>query len=160
MGRGCGPMSLHPSSERSYEQTRANCATPGCTRLHSTEKSPAPDSSTTIGSPGLASPVQYRCRRHPPTSTSRPGGGNGGVSPGCWAVAFAARSAPASRATGNRISVRAIRLVEDPAHRLLERLAKLGRGGAEVEGGDGHRTEKAGEGVLAQPRGGAVALRH
>src|SRR3954470_4269053 len=78
MVRGCGPSSLHPDPARSYEQTRANRATPGCTRLQSTEKSPAPASRMTVGCALRASPVQFRCSCHPPTSTNRPGGGRGG----------------------------------------------------------------------------------
>jgi hypothetical protein len=37
---------------------RANVATRGCTRPHSTEKSPTPASRITVGCDGLASPVQ------------------------------------------------------------------------------------------------------
>src|SRR4029453_13180469 len=78
MVRGRGPRSLHPDPARSYEHTRAKRATAGCTRLQSTEKSPAPASRMTVGCEVRASPVQFRCSLHPPTSTNRPGGGSGG----------------------------------------------------------------------------------
>src|SRR4029079_16071044 len=69
---------LQPSPARSYEHTRANFETPDCTRLHSTEKSPMPASKITVGCDELAFPVQFRWRRHPPTSTNRPGAVMGG----------------------------------------------------------------------------------
>jgi hypothetical protein len=90
MVRGRGPRSLHPDPARSYEHTRAKRATLGCTRLQSTEKSPAPASRMTIGCELRASPAQFRCSRHPPTSTNRPGGGSGGE-----VVASCARAAVA-----------------------------------------------------------------
>src|SRR5690349_4623937 len=92
MVRGCGPRSLHPSPARSYEQTRANLATPDWTRLHSTEKSPLPASRMTVGWEARASPMQLRCSRHPPTSTSRPGGGKGGGVDSLCAQVVAAQS--------------------------------------------------------------------
>src|SRR5512146_1869841 len=71
-------MSLQPSPARSYAHTRAKFETPGCTRLHSTEKSPMPASRITLGSDGLARPEQFRWRRQPPTSINLPGAVTGG----------------------------------------------------------------------------------
>src|SRR5688500_9297344 len=58
---------------RSYEHTRVNFDTSGCTRLHPMVPAlPRPLSSTTVGSP---EPMQRICTLCPPTSMSRPGGG-------------------------------------------------------------------------------------
>src|SRR5436309_8451394 len=127
MVRGCGPSSLHPSPARSYEQTRANLATMGCTRLHSTEKSPIPASRITVGPAGRASPVQFRWRRHPPMSTRRPGAGRGGAE-GSWARADAVENikpAAASRTKDRgRRRVRLIaKLPDQPADHGSEREA-------------------------------------
>jgi hypothetical protein len=43
----------------------------GCTSAQSIEKAPPPFSKTTVGEP---CPVQLRCNRRPPMSTSRSGG--------------------------------------------------------------------------------------
>src|SRR5688572_21258382 len=75
--RGRGPKSLHALPARSYEHTRVKRDIPGCTKLQSNEKSPAPDSSTTVGLLPLLLPELLRCNRHPPTSTNLPGGGGG-----------------------------------------------------------------------------------
>ena len=85
MVRGRGPRSLHPDPARSYEHARAKRATRGCTKLQSTEKSPAPASRMTVGCEVRVSPAQCRCSRHPPTSTNWPGGGSGGAVVGSWA---------------------------------------------------------------------------
>src|SRR6185503_15365994 len=75
---GFGPILLHPSPARSYQQTLANFDTPGCTRLHSPEKSPMPASSITVGKELSACPVQLICNCQPPISTNLPGGEDGG----------------------------------------------------------------------------------
>src|SRR5688572_390549 len=67
-----GRASLHPDPARSYEQTRVDFATSGCTSDQSIANELAPASSTTAGDP---LPVQLTWSLRPPMSTRRPGAG-------------------------------------------------------------------------------------
>src|SRR5439155_2541966 len=81
--------------------TRAKRATPGWTRLQSTEKSPAPASRIAVGCEAPAFPKQLRWRRQPPRSISCPGGGRGGKEDALWPWAIS--DTLNSRSAGVRI---------------------------------------------------------
>ena len=71
MVRGAETGSLVPIPARSYEQTRANLATSGCTLFQTEEGLPNPDSSMTVGVPAVFNPEHVMCNlRPPPTSTN------------------------------------------------------------------------------------------
>src|SRR5919202_1247814 len=65
-----GESSLQPCPARSYTHTRVVRATVGVMRAHCGDVPLRPLSRTTVG---LPVPLQLRCRRYRPTSTSLPG---------------------------------------------------------------------------------------
>src|ERR1700687_4061468 len=75
--RGSGPAVLQPYPARSYEQTRANFATSGCTNFQPTAGTPSPVSKITVG---LPRPEQSRFSdtlgNPAPSATERPSCGN------------------------------------------------------------------------------------
>jgi len=69
--RGAFAGSLHPSHARSYVYARAKRSTSPRTWVQFRHVAEMPDSKITAG----PSPLSTRCRRQPPISISRPGGG-------------------------------------------------------------------------------------